>query len=129
MTRVVSDRRESGQNSLRSQRLAMPKSLLPVAVPPSFHTDDFPVEVDEASKRRVEGDGQACRPPQALALINDLTVAMPIRFSSPVELGVLRSPTRGPRDGLESQHHPDGLPNSSSEHQRPLPPHCRHYRR
>ena len=94
MTRVVSDRRESGQNSLRSQRFATPKSLLPVAVPPSFHTGNLPMEVDETSKRRVERDGQPCRPPQALALkINDMTVAMPIRFSTPVELGVLRSPT------------------------------------
>ena len=68
----------------------MPKSLLPVVVPPSFLTVVFPMEVDEAGKRRVEGDGQACRPPQALTLkIDDLTVAMPIRLSTPMELGVL----------------------------------------
>ena len=85
------------QNGFCSQRLAMSKSLLPVAVPPSFDTSDFPMEVDEASKRRIEGDGQTCGPPQTLALkVNDLTVAMPIRFSTLVELGVLRSPTRGP---------------------------------
>ena len=97
MTRVASDRREGGQNGLRSQRLAMPKSLLPVAVPPSFHSGNFLLEIDETSKRRVERDGQVCRPPQALALkINDMPVAMPVRFSTPVELGVLlRSPTRG----------------------------------